>query len=175
MKKLFTYGLILALVDPGLLCLIWLYYGIWPAAGIVVLSPVIGGRLLLWAKARARVQDPTSNPGGVFGAVHQEMSDQVLLTFGYFLFLYPGPLTTLIGLLLLIPAARRMLTARFTRSMAKSGGGASMFPGGNGVVFTAMSGAPNFGGAVPSGGLKQAQGREVDPSDPAESPQLPQP
>ncbi len=159
MRKLILYGMMLALIDPALLLLIYSRLGLWPVLGIVFLSPMIGARLVGWARLRlasAQTADPIAG-------LQNQVGGHLLLAAASFLFAYPGPVSTVLALLLLIPGVRRAVQARFAGAFLSSS--ASAIPGG-GVIFSNMPGAPgqpaDFGLPGGPGNLKPAQGRVVD-------------
>src|SRR4051812_28682545 len=100
MKNLFLLGALVALADPALLYWIWLHAGVEAAFAVALLPLFAGPRLVAWARARFRSApaDPAATP--------TTLGDEILLTAAAFLFIYPGPLTTLMALLLLIPGLR---------------------------------------------------------------------
>jgi UPF0716 family protein affecting phage T7 exclusion len=161
MKNLFLLGALVALADPALLYVIWANAGAEVALAVALLPLFLGPRLVTWARAKARnrPQDPPAIP--------DTLGDEILLTAAAFLFAFPGPLTTLLALLLLIPAVRRWVQGRVLNrfKQAVASGGMTVMGGGNSFVVSSVSGFnPGFGpvSAGPSGPLKQAEGRVVD-------------
>ena len=164
MKNLFLLGVLVAFVDPALLYVIWSYAGIEAALAVALLPLFIGPRLVAWSRAKidSRVPDPAAIP--------DMLGDSLMLTAAYFLFIYPGPLTTLAGLLLLIPTVRRW-AQRLALSRLKNAGNMTVLGGMDGFVMSSGAGfPPGFGpmgpisgnSAGPVGPLKQAEGRVID-------------
>ncbi|HYG73555.1 MAG TPA: FxsA family protein [Planctomycetota bacterium] len=174
MKNLFLLGFIVALADPMLLYVLYTQVGIEAVLGVVVLSPLLGPRFVAWARRRAQ----TSASPDMLGLTGS-LGDELLFTASMFLFFYPGPLTTLAALLLLVPAVRRMLQAwafrRLTRAV--TGGSVSMMSNMGGVVFTSAQGIPPVTGfpEATAGGLKRTEGRIVDGPTSHSDPALPAP
>jgi len=179
MKNVFILGLLLAAADPFLLYIIYESFGLAAALGTAFIPPLLGPRLLAWVRLRAQKSAPRD-----LMAMAGSMGDQFLFMVAFFLFIYPGPLTTLIALLMLIPAVRRLLQAWAMRKMAHSmaSGNMSMMSRDGGVMFSSGFGAPPaapgnppFRGPLSSGGLKRADGRVVEGPPPLGGPALPMP
>lgn len=182
LKWLILCGLLVALLDPFLLYAIYTHAGSWTAAA-VFFGPIFAGNMLAgWARSRAVAsadQDPLSAMAGV-----------MIAPFARALLWYPGPISSLLGLLLLIPITRKIATKfamrRLMGTMMSGGGigGASQgmmwsmngqagFPFGvvepNGGA--ARGGAGGFSrGATSTGNLKQTDARVVD--EPPDRPRL---
>jgi UPF0716 family protein affecting phage T7 exclusion len=173
MKNLFVLGVIVAFVDPALLYVIWSYAGIEAALAVAFLPMFFGPRLVAWSRAKvdARVPDPAAIP--------DTLGDALMLTAANFMFLYPGPISTLMGLFLLIPAARRWVQgwAMGRIKKAVSSGGMTVVGGMDGFVMSSGSGfPPGFNPMSPGSGmgsagpLKRAEGRVVDGDAPLPPP-----
>lgn len=168
MKKLVLLGAFVALADPALLFLVWQYFGGWAMLGLLILPPMIGGRLVASAKQRLiNKADAGINTPGLLG-------EGLLLTAAGFLFLYPGPLSTLLGLLLLVPGLRRLIQgwARDKFKNAVSAGSVTVMPMG-GAVFTSAVG-PGGDPVGPTPPLKRAEGQVIDEPAMDDQRQLPE-
>jgi UPF0716 family protein affecting phage T7 exclusion len=157
MLRLLFLGALLAAADPMLLYVIYRLWGGWAMLGVLVIPPLIGGTLVSMAAARV-------DAGAVTGQqpMPEALGHRILLTAARILFWYPGPVSTLLALLLLVPGVRRVLQTWAAKGLLKAvqSGSVSVFPGGQGVVFTSVSGG--LGGAT--GPLKRAEGTVVDSS-----------
>ena len=167
MKNLFLLGVLVAFVDPALLYVIWSYAGIEAALAVGLLPLFIGPRLVAWSRAKvdSRVPDPAAIP--------EMLGDSLMLTAAFFLFVYPGPLTTIAALLLLIPKVRRWFQRVVLGSLKNSvsSGGLTVLGGMDGFVMSSSAGFPpgfqpmspgSSGPGGPIGPLKQAEGRVID-------------
>ena len=156
MLRLLFLGALLAAADPMLLYVIYRVCGGWAMLAVLVIPPLIGGTLVSMAvhglEGRATTQQP----------MPEALGHRILLTAARILFWYPGPVSTLLALLLLVPGVRRVLQTWAAKGLLKAvqSGSVSVFPGGQGVVFTSVSGG--LGGAT--GPLKRAEGTVVDSS-----------
>lgn len=96
---------------------------------LLILAGVLAGGFLLriagpataW-RARARLLSGE--------APEQEMLDGLLLAFAGLLLLLPGFISDVVGLLCLLPVTRRLLRARLSRAVPRSGPSSSVPPGG---------------------------------------------
>lgn len=166
MKNLFLLGAFVALADPALLYIIWSRAGAEAALAVALLPMFLGPRLVVWARAKARSRAPDPS------AIPATLGEELMLTAAFFLFLYPGPLTTLAALLLLLPPVRRWLQGWAVGRLKKaaSSGGVTVLGGMNGFVMSSSTGFPpgfqpmSPGSGGPVGPLKQADGRVVDDS-----------
>ncbi|WP_426754052.1 FxsA family protein [Myxococcus sp. Y35] len=148
-----------------------------PTLAWVLLSGLVGaslsrreGRRVLrqWREAMARGQVPEE---GILSGV--------LVLAGGVLLVIPGVITDVVGLLLLLPPVRRLISARVRRSLERKvregsvhvttfGGGA--FGGG----FHASVGGPFPGGPVPRTPYTRVIEEDAGTSTPARRPQAPQ-
>jgi UPF0716 family protein affecting phage T7 exclusion len=190
MKWLILTGLTVALIDPFLLYVIYTHAGSW-AAMAIFFGPILIGNAL---SALARGQAATSNQDPITA-----MAGMMIAPFARGLLWYPGPISSLLGLLLLIPITRKIATKlALRRVMGAMGAMGSMNsagqPGAQGMMWNfggqagfpfgadlsgADRGAANRSGqggfpraGTPPGNLKQTDARVVD--DPPDRPQLPQ-
>ena len=91
--------------------------------------------------------------------------ERATLVLARFLFWYPGPLTTLLALLLLVRRVRRAVHdwAFMALANAASSGTVSVVPSDGGGVFRSGPGAAQDPlSAGPSGPLKRAEGRVIE-------------
>ncbi len=166
-KWLILLALCVLIGDPILLYYVYQEWGARALLAMLVVPPLVGGKLvsIIQARARQRVaQSPSELPAN--------LGDEFLFLAARMLFLYPGPLSTFGGLLLLIPGFRRLLQLwalrRLHRAIANGRMAMSASPFGGGVVVS--GGSPPFdAGAASSGPLKQAEGTVIDD----DAPQLP--
>lgn len=159
-----------AILDLYLLYLIAVHYGWLAFLGCLFLPAMLGGDIARRQGRGVVRRIQTSMLQGLEPA--PEMVSGVLLLATGLLFIYPGPLTTALGALLLIPPLRRLvaraaiagLVARLTR------GGVTV------VTHERTETSYSAGPAVP-GGLKEVEGRDLGspPSDAPPSPRLPSP
>ncbi len=183
-----TMLLLLGLLDPIFLLQIGWKFGFPTALGILILPGILGGRLarLQGYQCLQRVQGIL----GKGGTPSIEMLEGALLLATGLLLIYPGPLTTLAGVFLLIPFLRRLLARILIAGWKRSGtyevrtdeeehvvGGASI-----GIedapIGTGVGSAPNSGrrlGEIGPDGLKVVEGEDLgsEPISPDERPQLP--
>jgi len=160
-KKLLLLGALLALVDPILAYLIYRSYGGWALLALLVLPPFFGGKLVrVLATRMERQAVETEGHGPGFGAV-------ATLFVTHLLFWYPGPLTTLLGLLILFGPVRRGIHRWIFGRVEEAArrGAVSVAASSGGVVFTSGLGAGHGPlGQEPFGPLKRAEGRVIDPA-----------
>lgn len=193
LKWLILSAVIVALIDPFLLYFIYTHLGGWTWA--VFLGPILIGNLLtnrIRANAASGQSDPLS-----------AMAETMLAPFARMLLWYPGPITSLLGLLLLFAPTRKLalkiamrrVTAAFSGQNGMAGmGGMGGMPGMNGMSMgmwtvggagpapfnmsgmNTGSGGGGFRSApIPPGQLKRADARVVeDDKDPPERPLLPE-
>src|SRR5258708_7809331 len=150
-KWMLLFGSVVALGDLILMYYIYAAWGFGVAFLVAVLPVFIGARLIRACKPQ---RAPSDNPVGAFG-------DELLFFAASMLFLYPGPLSTFCGLLLLIPFVRRAIQARALRafSNAVAAGNVTIVSNARGFGGTGSSG---FGGAeAPMQDFKPAEGKGV--------------
>ncbi|MCW8131015.1 MAG: FxsA family protein [Planctomycetota bacterium] len=163
-------------LDLYLMADIFRNFGFLIGLGGLFLPSMLLGPIALRQRHRlaAQVQvSPQALPGN--------LTESLLLLVASGLFLYPGPLSTLLGILLLLPPVRRAIIALFVRKLEKSlseAGGPAGAPGGgpvfvrvvsiNGQTHVSTSGGPPGPAmqgpprtAMP-GGLKSVEGRTLD-------------
>ena len=149
----------LALLDPLLLLLIALGHGLLPALAILLLPGFLGGHLLRLQRGAGLegLRVAAAGPGSVW-------ADQALLFVAGVLLVYHGPLSSILGLLLLVPPLRRgcgLLLARLFRERMASGSQFSI--GAWGSQAARGTGAAQVGQANwPAGGLKSVEGEALD-------------
>jgi UPF0716 family protein affecting phage T7 exclusion len=192
LKWLILSGLTVALIDPILLYAIYTHAGSWTAMA-VFFGPILVGNAL---GGLSRNRAATSTDADPLNA----MASMMIAPFARALLWYPGPISSLLGLLLLIPITRKIaMKIALRRVMGAMGGmggtggmsGMASGPGGmmwsygtqTGFPFGAdlssadrgtadRSGTGGFPRAgTPPGNLKQTDARVVD--DPPDRPQLP--
>lgn len=159
MGKLFLLGLLAAAGDPILLYLVFRAWGGWVLLALLLLPPLVGGWLVSAASKRVEARS------AAVGAPAAPLGEQMLLVSARLLFWYPGPLSTVLGVLLLIPGARRLMQRWALRRLQKavSSGAVAVASHAQGVVFTSAPGvARGDADVAPAGPLKRAAGRVVD-------------
>ncbi|ROP35286.1 UPF0716 protein FxsA [Saccharothrix texasensis] len=91
-------------------------YGAWgllPTLGLLLLGGVVGSVLL--RREGARAVAAFSEAVRTRRAPHQEVADGVLIAAAAFLIILPGFVSDVVGLVLLFPPARRVLSRRIAR------------------------------------------------------------
>jgi UPF0716 family protein affecting phage T7 exclusion len=167
MGRLVLLGVLIGLADPFLAYLVYRAWGFTALLALLLLSPVVGGWLASMAAARL---DSKAQAEGLSPLM---LGHRMLLVGARLLFWYPGPLSTLGGLLLLIPGVRRVLQAWALSRLhnAVRAGSMSVVSDVHGVVFTSPSGVqPGPAGVDAPGGLKPANAKVIDVT-----PELPDP
>jgi UPF0716 family protein affecting phage T7 exclusion len=147
-------AVLIGIADPILLYFIWSWWGGWVLAGVLFGPWLVGGVLVAVNQRLQMRMGENAFPGMIV--------DAFLIPAARMMILYPGPITSLLGILLLIPAVRRILSGMVLRRVMKGamgGGGMSM--------MSNMGGFSMFGGgmgpAAPGqGGLKRAEGEVID-------------
>lgn len=178
-RNLLLCGALIAIADPVLLYFIYNEWGMGTFLACLLFPAIAGPTLIAFAKKPAV---PNTDPAAAAGM----LGDGLLLFAARFLFVYPGPISTLIGLLLLFPFVRRLIGQIALRGLhrAVASGGASFHvgagPGGiggmTGMGGMGIGGFGNRGGAMPYDnamdfgaspiqGLKPAEGRVIEPDD----------
>ena len=88
-------------------------WGLLPTLGLLVLGGVVGSVLI--RREGARTVSAFSEAVRTRRAPHQEIADGVLIAAAGLLILVPGFVSDVVGLLLLFPPARRVLSRRMAR------------------------------------------------------------
>ncbi|MGD0090667.1 MAG: FxsA family protein [Planctomycetota bacterium] len=162
MRKLLLCGVLLACADPILLYVLYRFCGLLTLLALLLVPPIVGGALVSVVVSRLKQKIEAGTEAAVgFGEL-------VMLTVARLLFWYPGPLTTLLGLLLLIRGVRRGLHSWFFMKLVKAatGGAVSVAANNGGVVFRSGPGAAQDAGSTgPIGPLKRAEGRVLETTD----------
>ena len=155
MKTWLLFAALLAILDPILLYLIYSYWGGWAAFGAFVGPIVLHGWISPWAR-RAGVVD-VDDPAE---AVAQAAMLPVWFAASFALW-YPGPISSLLALLTLLPSVQKAIRRKVARQMM---GGMTMFGGpGSFVMFQSSMGAGPQPAPHPGpGNLKRAEGTVVD-------------
>lgn len=159
MGRLILLGLLIAVADPILAYVIYHAWGFMALLALLLLSPMIGGWLVSLAATRLDLK------AQVEGHTPLMLGHRMLLVAAKMLFWYPGPLSTLLGLLLLIPGVRRVVQGwalgKLQNAVRK--GSMSVVPDVQGVVFTSMSGTAGGPAATSAPDtLKPATGKVID-------------
>jgi|GEM_PF-4437826 len=152
MGRLLLIAAIVAIADPFLLIPIYRAWGGWVTLGLIFIPNLIGQYLVLLARR-------TQNARGE-AQVQSNLGDEILFVAARFLFLYPGPLSTLLALALLFQSVRRMLQRWAMRRIE------SAITSGNVQVFGGPGMNPNMPSAQPVNmdNLKRADGRTIEPT-----------
>ncbi len=164
-RRLIWSGFFLGILDLYLLYRIGCAWGFWPVLGILFLPAWFGLRVVMrqGMHCMGRIQEEVAagrNPS-------QKAAEAPLILVSGLLLLMPGPVSTVLGVLLMIPGLRRFLANRLLLGVRKAGvvetGGAA---GPNGGVFVRVV---QIGGdaartPAPPSGIKDVEAREVDSS-----------
>ncbi|MCK6471211.1 MAG: FxsA family protein [Planctomycetes bacterium] len=160
-----------AILDLYLLYLIAVHFG-WLAFMACLFLPAMLGGELARRQGRGVVQRIQSSMLQGLEPAPEMVSGVLLLATGL-LFIYPGPLTTALGALLLIPPLRRLVARAAIAGLV-----ARLSRGGMTVVTRQRSETSYSAGPAVPGGLKDVEGRDLGSQPgaaPPPSPQLPQP
>jgi UPF0716 family protein affecting phage T7 exclusion len=164
LKWLVLSAVVLVFGDPYLLYCIYDAYGFWPAA-LVHGGPIVVGGLLLPLAKRSMAGLPAD--GDMMG----RFAEIPLLFVCNMMLWFPGPITSVLGLLLLVGPLRRIVARKLAQRMLSGGGAFSAFSSAGGPM--GGMGGVQFGGAAPSGysrgadNLKRAEGTTHDVDQPA--------
>ncbi len=175
--SLFIYAAMLACFDLYLLVQIGREFGLAPALAIAFLPSVLGGGIA--QRQRVRVWSRMQDDLKAGRPLDQSLAEGIVAMAAGALLVIPGPLSTVLGLLLLIPGLRRLAARSLQRRMgARLAQGRTMpgavdatfrtvdpevsegthpFPGGYVKVVRVEGASPASGG-----GIKEAQGRTLD-------------
>ena len=167
--------LLVPVIDLVLLVVVGRSLGVWPVLGFVAASGIIGGALARREGGRVMRRMQEARAAGAVSA--EGMVGGVLVTAAGMLMAWPGPITTIAGVALLVPPVRRGLAALARRWVERriegmiamplggmggfgAGGPGGPFGGGPGGPFGA--GGP-FGPGEPPFGAGEPPGRERRP------------
>lgn len=114
--------LLLPLVEIALFVLVGDWLGLWPTLGLVV-AAVLAGGLLIRRQGLAAVREIQRAQGGAVmpGA---PVAHGALIVLAGLLLILPGFFSDAMGLLLLVPAVRRLLIDRFSARIVVAGAAA---------------------------------------------------
>jgi len=163
----FLAGAVLAVLDLYLVYRIGHTFGVWAALALILLPAFFGAKLAYRQGRRclAAIQDEQA----AGRTPSQKLAEAPVILAAGLLMIYPGPITTVLGAILLIPGLRRAIARAVLRRMGATGGG---WPAGSvspdGGVFAYQVRAGGGGPAI----IKDVQAREVDsrPGPPGASP-----
>jgi UPF0716 family protein affecting phage T7 exclusion len=165
-KWLLFFGVLIGIGDPILLYFIYRWFGGWVLAG-VMFGPLLLGTIIAQIQARRATQQDAN-------AFPSMLVDAFLIPAARMMIMYPGPISSLAGLLLLIPAVRRLLSTVVMRRMMKNAfagagsGGFGMTGNMGGFSFSAGGTRPRT--TIEPDGLKRADGKIVDDMPELEEP-----
>jgi UPF0716 family protein affecting phage T7 exclusion len=156
MMKWFLAGFLLAIADPILLYQIYSWYGGWVALGVYAGPILLSGPLMQWSRRNIVAAMQNNEVPGM-------LTDALLLPVASGFVWYPGPITSVIGLLLMMPPVRRLLARYFVNRVKKglASGNISMVSSIGGTVVTNIGGMQTIQPIDP-GGLKRAEGSVVE-------------
>ena len=158
-RQFFLSGAFLAVGDPILLFMIYSRWGIGALLATLIL-PLIGMKSIPLLKAKHSENQNPDQQG--------QIGEEMLFFAARLLFLYPGPISSILGFLLLLPGVRRWIRAcalaRLQRAVAS--GKLSAFVQMGGVTVNPGF-VPNMSSNAAFGGLKQAEGRVIESTDPS--------
>ena len=167
-RLLFFLALSVAVLDPYLLYRLGAAYGFWAVLALLFLPGILFGRLARAQGLRcyAKLQEDVARGA----SLAPKISEGVVVLAARFLLVYPGPITSVLGCVLLVPGVRRAMARLFLRGCngrlpaslsgrfgAGSGGPNGFFR----VVSFGGAGAPPGGGGGDGRGLKVAEGRDL--------------
>lgn len=160
-------GIALAFLDLYLLAGIFETYGFLAGLAAIFLPSMLLGPVALRQRQRL-ARDMQTSPGAA--PVH--LSESLLLLIAGGLFAFPGPISTVLGILLLVPPVRRLVIALAFRQIAKQvaqpmSSGDPNAPGGPVFIrVVSVNGVTQVSGASPQspggGGLKTVEGRTLE-------------
>jgi UPF0716 protein FxsA len=171
-RQFFWSGLIIGVLDLYLLYRIGCEWGFWPVLGILILPAWFGMRVALrqGLHCMSRIQEEAAagrNPS-------QKVAEAPLILASGLLLLMPGPVSTVLGILLMIPGLRRFLASRLLLGVRKAGMVAeSGTAGSNDGVFVRVVQIGGSGPGASGPTIKDADGHEVDSADEAKTKELP--
>jgi UPF0716 protein FxsA len=99
--------ILVPIIDLLLLIEIATRIGVWPVLGFVAASALLGG--VLARREGRRVLHDVEEAARAGQVPREGLASAGMRSFARLLLVLPGPLTTLAGLFLLVPAARRLL------------------------------------------------------------------
>jgi len=166
-KWIFLGGALLGLADPYLLYVISEKWGFWPAVWTWLVPILVASPLTF--RARRELATPPRNPA----ELPSRLAEIFLIPAANMALWYPGPITSVLGLLLLLGPARRAVARRLTGQLGRRLGGSMQFGRSNASVFSGgMPGEMRPSSGAAPGGLKRADGRVVEePESPNELPE----
>jgi UPF0716 protein FxsA len=166
-RWLFLAGILVGILDLYLLYLIGAAWGVLAVLAVIFLPAFFGVKLAFRQGLRcfARMQEELA--AGRMPS--QQIAEAPVILLAGLLMIYPGPVTTCLGLLLLIPGLRRAV-ARLSLRRARSYIATSVAPGGPGAGEQGGGGVfvqvVRIGDAAPGGPgslVKDAEGRDLGP------------
>jgi UPF0716 protein FxsA len=159
MSRFALFFLLLPIVDFYLLIQIGRQVGFWPTISLVVGTGIVGmsllrghglGRLMA---TRTQLETGAIDPQVVFSAIAYFLAGVLLMA--------PGPITDFLGLAVLFPPTRRLLTARFRRWADRQMRSGRMQMGASGPIgmwtFSTSSGFGGQPGGTRYGGTVEAE------------------
>lgn len=160
-RRFFWSGFLLGILDLYLLYRIGCEWGFWPVLGILILPAWFGMRVVLrqGLHCMGRIQEELAagrNPS-------QKVAEAPLILLSGILLFMPGPVSTGLGLLLMVPGLRRLLASRLLLDVRKAGMvDTDGTPSPAGGVFVKVVQIGGNASTVPAPGIKEVEGREVD-------------
>lgn len=112
-RFLFFAFIVVPLLDLFVLLKIGGLMGFWPTVGLVLLSGAVGAALARWQGLSTIAKIQSELAAGRLPAA--ELADGAMILVAAALLLTPGFLTDCVGILLLIPPARRLLATFLTK------------------------------------------------------------
>ena len=137
-------------------------WGLLPTLGLLVLGGVVGS--VLMRREGARTMAAFSEALRTRRAPHQEIADGVLIAAAGLLIVLPGFVSDVVGLALLFPPARRLLSRRMARRAEERE---------RAMVLNLRYGQhPMAGGVVVDGAVVEGDVVDVRPESPSNRPEL---
>src|SRR5438552_3271334 len=120
--RLFLASMVLALLDLYLVYCIWEAFGGLAVLGLLVLPALVGGGLARRQRRRCRERLEADLLEG--RNTSQSIAEATLTTAASLLLIYPGPVSTALGFLLLVPGICRIAAAWLVKRLHRAVSGA---------------------------------------------------
>lgn len=107
-----------SLAEAGLTIVMYQKLGLSWTFGILLISIIVSGGLEYLSRKRWKEKQKHSNPQVLIEVLEKEVQN-IIFMYIFILLLFPGMLTDLVGLLLLVPLVRNPIIQSMSRSMLK--------------------------------------------------------
>ena len=160
--RVFAVLLVGLAVEVAVLVAAFGAWGVLPTLGLLVLGGVVGS--VLMRREGARAMAAFSEALRTRRAPHQEIADGVLIAAAAFLIILPGFVGDVVGLFLLFPPTRRLVSGRMARRAEERE---------RAMVLNVRYGRhPMAGGVVVDGDVVEGDVVDVRPESPSNRPEL---